>query len=1696
VYFALTGLTLALGLLLTTAAPAFAKRGYESQITELESDFALSVDYTDSLWVLNGGNGGQISEYGPFSSNLTGTLSGVGNPFYNRSFALDQTTGSLYLANSDSVKVDVYENGTGSLTEEWGGFGGGFDYLAIDNSGGASNGTVYVAATSPDNIQAFHPNHTQAEFSANTESYIAGNRITGTPSGHFGFIRNIGVDSHGNIYLVDQENREVDEYKPSGEFVQSFTNEKLSTFTPSAVAVDPTNGNVLIVDSASAVIDEFSPAGEFLAEINGSETPAGSFGSGESFSPSSIAFNSEGSLYVADLAHSVVDIFTPDIPLPGVTNEPTSNPAQTSVTVNAKVNPNGDEVTGCYFEYGTSPAYGSPLIPCSPAPPYSGKGVTAVSANLTGLSGETIYHYRIVVTDASGHPMRGADQTFTLHAVADLTTEAATNLTPTEAQLNGSFIGNSEDTKYYFEYGTSKEYGQKTTESDAGSPVGPGSTPVSFKLGSLEPATNYHYRLVSKNSVGTTTAGDQEFTTPPAPPLISAEKVAEVHADTAQVHAQINPGAGQTTYHVAYGTTTAYGSLTPDTTLEAGRTPQGISVQLSGLSPGTTYHYQVVATNGPEMSPNTTQGQDRTFTTLPFAKEITDTCPNAHVRQQTSAAQLLDCRAYELVSAPYTAGYDVESNIVPGQTPLAGYPEAEGRVLYGIYDGAIPGVGFPTNLGVAPYLATRGQNGWSTEYVGIPSNATPSAAPFASNLLEADGGLDTFAFGGAEICKPCFADGSTGVPLRLPDGALVQGMVGPLKPDSAAARGYVAKPLSEDGTHLIFGSTEQFAPGGNEGQISIYDRDLKTNETHVVSNGQTGMPIPCLDNCSSDGIAELDISTDGSHILLGQLVGEANGAKYWHLYMNVSDSNQTVELTPAASMGVLFDGMTADGTKVFFSSEEHLTGEDEQHTGADIFMWEEGQPLMLISKGTEGDASSCDPSANSAHEHWNTSQKEATNCGVVAVGGGGGVANANGTIYFLSPSLLDGTELKDGVKNAPNLYVARPGAAPHFVATLDSSLNAPIPPKVIHPFIGSFGSFEKPSAAAIAEGPGEEGDTYVLDTGRTFGPGSVEKFDPAGNPITSFGKNGKLDGQSARGSGTLQSGSTTIQSVTTTSGAFSVGQEISATGIPSGATITGLGVGSLEISEPATVSEPASLTSRLNIEEYGYAGMPGGIAVDNDPSSPSYRDLYVPDLGHDVIDKFAPSGEFISQIKMFPNAFPSGAAVDQANGDLYVSEYSHHAVQVFAPNGEAIESAEIEMPQNAEERQENALGVGVASDGRVYVLVGVSGFGTPEGTEVYEPSSRSPLEYKNKAKLFNANPSFGVAVAPDGSVYLDEGTQVSQYDPTGQRLGAPLGVGLLKEHSVLTGGTASIGLGASSSGLVISNPGSGPGEFGDVIAYRSLYPPSPQTDNSLVVDSVSAPETRHTGDFQITPSGNYAVFPSALALADGEEETAGHTEVYRYQAPSAKLECVSCNPTGAPSAGEAGLAPNGLSITNEGRVFFATSDQLTAADTDNKQDVYEWEPSGAGNCNESSLSFSRQTKACIALISAGTSAFDSGLLGVDANGKDAYFFTRDTLVPQDKNGPTVKVYDAREGGGFAFEQPPAPCKASDECHGPSSPTPPPLEVGSESGTPHNFRAEPKGCKAGFVKRHGVCVRRSRANKHPRRAKKHHRGAHK
>ena len=78
-----------------------------------------------------------------------------------------------------------------------------------------------------------------------------------------------------------------------------------------------------------------------------------------------------------------------------------------SATVSGTVNANGEAAT-YHFDYGTSTNYTSQTI----SEPISSTTAELVDAGLTGLSPNTVYHYRIEATDAWGTSY-GTDQTFT-----------------------------------------------------------------------------------------------------------------------------------------------------------------------------------------------------------------------------------------------------------------------------------------------------------------------------------------------------------------------------------------------------------------------------------------------------------------------------------------------------------------------------------------------------------------------------------------------------------------------------------------------------------------------------------------------------------------------------------------------------------------------------------------------------------------------------------------------------------------------------------------------------------------------------------------------------------------------------------------------------------------------------------------------------------------------------------------------------------------------------------------------------------------------------------------------------------------------------------------------------------------------------------------------------------------------------------
>jgi hypothetical protein len=87
--------------------------------------------------------------------------------------------------------------------------------------------------------------------------------------------------------------------------------------------------------------------------------------------------------------------------------------SQVSALLHSRVDPNGEALSGCEFEYGTTTSYGT-TVACSPEPSaikrlFEGNPVHGQAA---GLKEGTIYHYRVVATNPQG-TTDGPDQAFT-----------------------------------------------------------------------------------------------------------------------------------------------------------------------------------------------------------------------------------------------------------------------------------------------------------------------------------------------------------------------------------------------------------------------------------------------------------------------------------------------------------------------------------------------------------------------------------------------------------------------------------------------------------------------------------------------------------------------------------------------------------------------------------------------------------------------------------------------------------------------------------------------------------------------------------------------------------------------------------------------------------------------------------------------------------------------------------------------------------------------------------------------------------------------------------------------------------------------------------------------------------------------------------------------------------------------------------
>jgi hypothetical protein len=493
------------------------------------------------------------------------------------------------------------------------GLEGAMNGVAVDNSGGAFNGDVYVAEQepSPGKLERFSATGVRDTSFAPTAVEIPGAVAVDNSVGA----------SKGDVYVAEPGASTVIKLDSSGEVVAGFTPITTSSFppgspgsehfTPGTIAIDPSNGNVVVGDTDGGGVTIFSSSGVFIAHFKAvaygivvgpnSEIYTMAPGGAREWSPSdgystpTIVSHATGYAIGMDLATGV--LFTDENEAGRVTEYEVSKTEPLQFT-----------------ELGR---FGSGLL---------GEASDGAAVN--------------EATDTVYVPVEGTMYIFGAPAaIAEvLTGSPATGVTGTAAEVSGSV--NPEGvtvTACRFEYGLSTSYGSTAPCSVAAPLTGNAAIQEAASLEALQPNETYHYRLAAVSAEGTAYDADQTFQTAALEPSLDNQSVSALTQTSATLNASINPNNQETTYHFEYGTAATYGTVLPasDVGIGSGYGDVIVGQELSGLTPGTTYYFRVVATNATS-PPGGTTGADQTFTTPPLQPPVVATGQASGVTQ-TSA---------------------------------------------------------------------------------------------------------------------------------------------------------------------------------------------------------------------------------------------------------------------------------------------------------------------------------------------------------------------------------------------------------------------------------------------------------------------------------------------------------------------------------------------------------------------------------------------------------------------------------------------------------------------------------------------------------------------------------------------------------------------------------------------------------------------------------------------------------------------------------------------------------------------------------------------------------------------------------------------------------------------------------------------------------------------------------------------------
>jgi hypothetical protein len=862
--------------------------------------------------------------------------------------------------NFSALGTNVIDGeGGADATPAPGGFGFGFpspseSQIAVDNSGGATDGNIYVTRDSPSAIDIFSA----------TGAYLG--RLTAAGTTPFTEACGVAVDPSGAVYVGDYSSG-IYKFVPSANSPVNTdeTAHFTTTSTPCTLAagagptagflfpaqysgpvskIDSSTGELKYSFSSSTTTVSVNPADGHVYALTGSEFKdfdASGAGSATQLSSDALASTAKGiavrgstsNVYVSREGAAKLEVFGPLALFPDVTAQAATGITADEATLNGTVNPNGVAIAECKFEYGLSSEAGySGSVPCEQAVPTDSSD-HAVSADISGLgAGGAEYRFRLVAKNANAS-VASDPETFRL-ITPTVSAHAATGITPTEATLNGTVNPNGfAITECKFEYGLASEPGYSgSVPCEQAVPTDSSDHAVSADISGLSAGgTQYRFRLVAKNAGATEPSAPKTFRL--GATIIAT--TASVGTDEATLRGAIIPGADEASYEFKWGTTSAYGNTTTPGNLPAGEEAVAVEAQLTGLTPGQEYHYQLLATDGT----GTTQGPDQTFTTSTGPPQLPQRGYEIASQYPTGGVPIRE------VTGWHTASEDGNGIAVTTSNPLAH------STLPTMPDDGGSNVGGEGPLNIF----TRGADGWQRTEVGLGGESwsgdlqrlvtTTQAQPPGSNYPYEDARVD-----------PDDQNQSIDVYQWRPDGTLtwisrdpriLVGTPQTAEGDADLATGGFSAPsfaMSADGRTVLFKSQRQLLDADTtptasfsqpyrlykweDGQLSFIG--VRPDGSVPTEGSELG------DYNASDRYA---VSRDGSRVIFsarrrdGVGGGGPSGSTGASLYVQ-TDGQPTVEATKEEGVSplpapqpyaVTYRGAAADGSRVFFTSASRFT---------------------------------------------------------------------------------------------------------------------------------------------------------------------------------------------------------------------------------------------------------------------------------------------------------------------------------------------------------------------------------------------------------------------------------------------------------------------------------------------------------------------------------------------------------------------------------------------------------------------------------------------------------------------------------------------------------------------------------------------------------------------------------------------------